>query len=102
MIDRAIEKLTKEMMEAEDPFMQAIEEHLTGVCTTVSVAEKILRPDKSLKEACNMVRAEAKKNAKSGVGIVSDQEAYRIVGEYFGINQKQTEKNKPLNILDYI
>ena len=102
MIDRAIEKLTKEMMEAEDPFTQAIEEYLTGICTTVSVAEKILQPDKTLKEACGKVREKARREAKGRVGAVSDQEAYRIVEEYFGINQKQPEKNKPLNILDFI
>ena len=41
MIDKAIEKLTKEMMKLNDPFAQAIEEHLTEICTSDAVAEKI-------------------------------------------------------------
>ena len=43
MIDKAIEKLTKEMMKLNNPFAQAIEEHLTEICTSDAVADKILQ-----------------------------------------------------------
>lgn len=104
MINKAIEKLTKEMMELNDPFVQAIEEHLTSLCTNETVAQKILQPNKTLQEACNKVRDKARSSVVGGVGAVSDQEAYRMVEEYFGINQKQPahEKDKPINILDFI
>ena len=42
MIDKAIAKLAQEMMEANDPVIQMIEEHLTEVCITDEIAEKIL------------------------------------------------------------
>ena len=48
MINKAIEKLTKEMMKLNDPFAQAIEEHLTEICTSDTVAAKILQEGKSL------------------------------------------------------
>ena len=51
MIDKAIAKLTQEMMEANDPVIQMIEEHLTEVCTTDEIAEKILAEGKTLKGA---------------------------------------------------
>lgn len=38
MIDKAIAKLAQEMMEANDPVIQMIEEHLTEVCTTDGTA----------------------------------------------------------------
>ena len=44
MINKAIEKLTKEMMKLNNPFAQAIEEHLTEICTSDAVADKILQP----------------------------------------------------------
>ena len=49
MINKAIEKLTKEMMKLNNPFAQAIEEHLTEICTSDAVADKILQEGKSLK-----------------------------------------------------
>lgn len=100
MINKAIEKLTKEMMKMNDPFSQAIEEHLTGICTSDTVAVKILQEGKSLKGACDSIREAAKKNAVGGVGAVSDEDAYRIAEEYFGINRE--EKHETLNVLDLL
>lgn len=41
MIDKAIAKLTEEMMKTDDPAIRAIEEHLTKRCTSAAVAEKL-------------------------------------------------------------
>lgn len=100
MINEAIEKLTKEMMKMNDPFSQAIEEHLTGICTSDTIAAKILQEGKSLKGACDSIREVAKKNAVGGVGVVSDENAYRIAEEYYGI--KRAEKHETLNVLDLL
>ena len=86
MIDKAIKKLTEEMMKLDEPFSRAIEEHLTEICTNNDVAEKILQEGKTLKGACESVKNIARKNQKNGVGCVSDSEAYRIVEEYFNIS----------------
>lgn len=100
MIDKAIEKLTKEMMKLNNPFAQAIEEHLTEICTSDAVAEKILQEGKSLKGACDSIREVAKKNAVGGVGAVSDEDAYRMAEEYYGISR--AEKHETLNVLDLL
>ena len=100
MINKAIEKLTKEMMKLNDPFSQAIEEHLTGICTSDTVAAKILQEGKSLKGACDSIREVAKKNAVGGIGAVSDEDAYRMAEEYYEI--KRAEKHETLNVLDLL
>ena len=61
-------------MKLNNPFAQAIEEYLTGICTSNAVAEKILQEGKSLKGACDSIREVAKKNAVGGVGAVSDED----------------------------
>ena len=96
MINKAIEKLTKEMMKLNNPFAQAIEE----ICTSDAVAEKILQEGKSLKGACDSIRDVAKKNAVGGVGAVSDEDAYRMAEEYYGISR--VEKHETLNVLDLL
>ena len=104
MIDKAIAKLTEEMMELNNPFAQAMEEHLTQLCTNDRIAEKILQEGKSLKAACEKVREKAKKEAVRGIGIVSDQDAYKMVEEYFGITEVAEKRSteKKINVLDLI
>ena len=95
-----METINKEMMKLHDPFAQAIEEHLTEICTSDTVAEKILQEGKTLKGACDSIREVAKKNAVGGVGAVSDEDAYRMAEEYYGINR--AEKHETLNVLDLL
>ena len=98
MIDKAIAKITEEMMKTDDPAIRAIEEHLTERCTNTAVAEKLLDPEKTLKGALDAMRAEAKKRAVDGVGVISDVE------EYFGISEIRETKHEQdnINILDLI
>lgn len=104
MIDKAIAKITEEMMKTDDPAIRAIEEHLTERCTNTAVAEKLLDPEKTLKGALDAMRAEAKKRAVDGVGVISDEEGFRIVEEYFGISEIRETKHEQdnINILDLI
>ena len=53
-----------------------------------------------LKGACDSIREVAKKNAVGGVGAVSDEDAYRMAEEYYGINR--AEKHEPMNVLDLL
>ena len=94
MIDKAIAKLTEEMMKTDDPAIRAIEEHLTERCTSTAVAEKLL----------DAMRAEAKKRAVDGVGLIPPDEGFRIVEGYFGISEIRETKHEQdnINILDLI
>lgn len=100
MINKAIEKITKEMMSIDTPFAIAIEEHLTGICKTQAVAEKILNPEKSLKGACKYIKDKAHKQVKgSGVAVISDQDGYRMAEEYFDIEKTASKK---IDIMDLL
>ena len=64
MINKAIAKITDEMMKMDDPLAQMIEEHLTKMCTTQSIAEKLLDPGKTLEGIHKKIWDEARRRKK--------------------------------------
>lgn len=110
--DEAIAKITKEAMEAGHPYAIFLEEHLTEICTNDKVAEKLLAPDKSLKEHAGEIiaekRKEADKNRKGNTGGagISDEEAFRRVEEYYEIQPEDKKKAAPIpgviNLSDFL
>lgn len=106
MIDKAIAKITEEMMQTSDPTIQCVEEHLTKICTTADIAEKLLDPEKNIKGAVDAMREVARKRVVRGVGCVPPEEGFRIVDEYFGITEEMKSRAKQdrdtINILDLI
>ena len=98
-IDEAVAKITGEAMSIGHPYAIFLEEHLTSICTTDQVADKLLDPAKDLKKHVNDIitekRKEAEKNRKGNVGGagLSDDEAFRRVEEYYGI---RPEDQKPV------
>lgn len=106
MIDKAIEKITKEAMALDDPMAFAIEEHLTDLCTSNTVAMKILAEDKSLKGACDMLWREASKRKKGNHAYIPPAEAFEMIDKYYGItSQVSTPAGRSkarTNVLDLI
>lgn len=104
MIDKAIAKITDEMMKSNNPAIRAIEEHLTKLCTNNQVAEKILAPEKTLNGAYETMRNEAKKIAQGAREVcISDEEGFRIVEKYFGIEKAEKEKQTAkIDIMDLL
>lgn len=114
IIDQAIAKITKEAMTLNSPFATFIEEHLTEICTTTAVAEKLLAEDKRLegfvKEQTDLMRAKAKQGG-SGVQVAgaSDAEFYAAAEKFYGIAEedKQPALRAPqraaaINVLDML
>lgn len=99
MIDKAIAKITGEMMKIDTPLAIGIEEHLTEVCKSENVAEKLLDEGKSLKACCDKVTAEARKRAKNNVYAFPSEEVYAMVDEYYGISNAP-EPAKKINVMD--
>ena len=91
MINKAIEKITKEAMSINDPVAFGIEEHLTEICTSNAVAMKILAEDKSLKAIYDKVWAEARRRKKGNCVFIPPAEVYAMIDEYYGID----ESSKP-------
>lgn len=100
MIDKAIAKITDEMMKIETPLAQGIEEHLTGICKSEAVAEKILDPEKKLADICKSVTEEARKRAVGGVAYIPPDEVFQMVAEYYGIGT--TPAREHIDIMDLL
>jgi formyltetrahydrofolate synthetase len=93
MIDKAIEKITKEMMEINTSMAIAIEEYLCGICKNDEVASKLLNTEKTLKKAIEFLYDEARKVKKNNVAVMRDEEVYKLVNKYYEI-ETETENNE--------
>lgn len=102
MIDKAIAKITEEMMKINDPLAQMVEEHLTGICSSEPVARKLLAPEKSLKELHGQIWDEAKKRRKGNGAYIPDEEIYQMADEYYGIGQIHQSSQDTINVLDLL
>lgn len=110
MINKAIEKITKEAMELNAPFGFFIEEYLTSRCTTATVAAKLLDEKKSLKAFVEKItkeaRAEASKNRVGNAGIAGkpDAEFFAMADEYWELGPAAPERSsgsaERVNVLD--
>jgi len=85
MINRAIERITEEMMKSQEPYIVAIEEHLTSICTTEAVAAKLLADGKTLAGAFGEVEKEARRRQKYQKACIVSTEAFQIIEDYYGI-----------------
>lgn len=99
MIDKAIAKITDEMMKINHPFAVFIEEYLTSICTNDRVAEKLLNPQKSLKEFVDKTIDEMRKVAQRGgsgaqIAGAPDEEFYRRAETYYGITEEDKAAKK--------
>ena len=100
--DNAIAHITEQMMaDAKDgkpgPESQAIEEMLTGLCTTDAVAEKLLAEGKSPQGAYDALFKEAKDNRNGkNVVCISPQKAQQIIEKYYGITDNDKADQRSL------
>ena len=101
MINKAIAKITEEMMKMDDPLAQMIEEHLTKMCTTQSIAEKLLDSGKTLEGIHKKIWDEARRRKKKQGAFIPDQEIYDMIDEYYGISEAPP-KTEGINVLDLL
>jgi len=95
MINKAIAKITDEMMAAGDDMTRALEEHLTSICNNETVASKLLDPNKTLKEFVAKLWDLAKTRKKGNSAVILSDEVFPILEEYYGITDedKQTKRS---------
>lgn len=87
MIDKAIARVTEQMMKIDTPHAVAVEEHLTSICTTEAVALKLLDDKKSLQGFLDELLKEARKRAKGNVAYIAPDEVYQMAEDYYGITE---------------
>ena len=85
MIERAIEKIKKEMEDKkENSYIQAIGDYLLKqVEINREAAEKICNGTKTIEKSLKEVEKIAKKKAVAGCAVLSDSEVFKIVREYY-------------------
>ncbi|WP_338547408.1 hypothetical protein V1225_01725 [Emergencia sp. JLR.KK010] len=102
--DDAIAKITAEAMEINNNFAIFIEEHLTSICTTDKVADKLLSRDKTLEDFCKKCESKARERArKQGSGFqingLPDQEYKDMVEAYYSITPDDKSRTTG-NVID--
>lgn len=107
MVNKAIETITKEMMEANDPLVTMLEEHMTDICTNDKVAEKLLQEGKTLKEVSAKLWNMASKRKKGSGAHISDTECFHVAEEYYGITEEDKAggnktDDKVVDIFDFL
>lgn len=110
--NEAIAKITEESTALGDALSQQIEEHLTEICITDAVADKILAQPDLIKKIGEKLTKEAKSKAKKTSGgsfyYMSPLEAYQMIEEFCGITaddkaaQKKTVQFEQILIEDLI
>lgn len=88
MIDKAIGKITDEMMKIGTPLSRFVEEHLTEICKNEEVAEKLLAEDKSLKEICKKIEDAARKVMVGNQAQIPDAEVLQMARDYYEITDE--------------
>lgn len=85
MIERAIKKIKSEMEQKKDnSYIQAIGDYLLKqVEINRNAAEKICNEKKSIEKSLKEVEKVARKKAVAGCAVLSDNEVFKIVREYY-------------------
>lgn len=91
MIEKAIEKIKEEMEKNKAPYIQAIGNYvLCQVKINIEAAKEIVESKKTLKDALKIVTAKAKEKAVDNCAILTDEEVYKIVREYYEFKAEQS------------
>ena len=94
MVEKAIEKIKKEM-EKGTPYIQAIGNYvLTQIEVNGEAAKEVVDGKKTLKDALEKVRNEPKKQAVGNCAVLTDEEVFKIVAEYYGFTAEQPNATK--------
>lgn len=102
MITKAIEKLTAESNSLNSNHSQAIAEYLIDHITEDSAA-RIVHESKSLDGCVKAIYSKAQKQAVDNCAMISFQDVYSWVNEYYGIQKPEAKKNGlNLNLLDLL
>lgn len=98
MLDKAIIKLKAEMDQNKtNSYIQVVGDFIIQyVKENQEVAEKILVEEKTILKSLNEMKKAAEKKKVGNCAVLSDQEGFKIVLQYFGIEADPTITQTPL------
>ena len=102
LTDKAIARITDEMMAINTRNAIAIEEYLTNKCKSDEIANKLLAERKTLKNCLAHCKKKAQPQAKNGGAMVTDEEVYEWVDEYYGITGIEAESAEVIDIMSLL
>lgn len=94
-MEQAIEKLTTEIEKEANPYVKFIGEFLINqVENNPATAEKIMADDKTIVGSLKAMAEKAREVAVNGMAMLTDEEGFKIVLDYFGIEQSEPVVSK--------
>lgn len=98
MLEKAIEKLKKEMESNKDACIQRIGNFLLEqLNVNPAASEKILAQDKTIVKSFNEMRKAAEKKKVGNCAVLTDQEGFDIVLKYFGIDKEPVKEKADID-----
>lgn len=87
MIQKAIKKINSEMQKSpEDRRLEVIGQYLIDRCRDEGTAAALLAKGKSLAGFMAELKKEAKKQAVNGFAMIADEEVFRMLRQYYGLD----------------
>lgn len=94
MVEKAIEMIKKEI-EKGTPYIQAIGNYvLTQIEVNGEAAKEVVEGKRTLKDALKKVKVKARLKAVDGCAVLTDEEVFKIVAEYYGFTAEQPNATK--------
>jgi hypothetical protein len=93
MIEQATAKIESEMLGKKDnPYIQVVGGFLLKhLDSNPQGAEKVLNKEKTIAKSLDEMKKAAEKKKVGGVAVLTDEEGFKIVLEYFGIGATEEE-----------
>lgn len=87
MIQKAIEKINSEMQKSpNDRQLEVIGQYLIDRCRDEGTAAALLDKGKSLTGFMAELKKEAEKRAVNGFAMIADEEVFRMLRQYYGLD----------------
>lgn len=102
LTDKAVAKITEEMMAMGTKNAVKIEEYLTERCKSDEVATKLLAENKSLKDCVKFCKNKARPQAENNAAMVTHEEVFEWVDEYYGITGIEAESTEVIDIMSLL
>ncbi|MFW5916482.1 MAG: hypothetical protein ACOCTM_03315 [Bacteroidota bacterium] len=95
MLKKAKKKVRDEMEEEENPYVEVVGEFLLDhLEENPAAAAKITEEDKSIMGSLNAMRKEAEKNKVDNCAVLTDEQGFAVVLDYFDIEEPDQEKEE--------
>lgn len=95
MIEEAVKKIKEEMEKNKAQYIQAIGNYvLTQIEINDKAAKEVVEGKRTLEDALKKVKVKARVKAVGNCAMLTDEEVFKIVAEYYGFEVEQKNVTK--------